>query len=51
MGAIFRAVKSMHGIRDAEANHRDQWMTAGMQKLFSWGFSFKACHIQNFDGV
>ena len=37
MGAIFGAVKSMHGIRDAEANHRGQWMTAGIAETFQLG--------------
>lgn len=34
MGASFGAVKSIHGIRDAETNHRDQWMTAGIAETF-----------------
>ena len=34
MGASFRAFKSIHGIRDAETNHRDQWMTAGIAETF-----------------
>ena len=53
IGASFGAVKSMHGIRDAETNHWDQWMTAGIAETFQLGvlIYIKACYIQNLDGV
>ena len=37
MEASFGAVKSIHGIRDAETNHRDQWMIAGIAEAFQLG--------------